>query len=154
MMVMVQGRRYLAAGIAFFEVTIFVIAIGKVVGHLDNPLNIIGYSGGFSAGTILGIVIEGRLALGSRVVRIITHRENNELLAALRDAGFGVTRIEGEGKDGKVYILFSVVRRRNLENYLDIVDKLAPKAFVTIEEARETRRGFIPVSARIPMLRK
>jgi len=149
MMVSIQGRRFLAAGISFVEVTIFVVAIGKVVGHLDNVYNVVAYSGGFACGTMLGIILEARLALGNRIVRVITHRQNDKLVDSLREAGFGVTRITGEGKDGTVYILFSVVRRKELERYMQIARELAPKAFITIEEAREIIRGHLPVFGRL-----
>lgn len=149
MMVSLQGRRALAAAIAFVEVTIFVVAIGRVVDQLDNWWNVFAYSGGFACGTIVGIGIERWLALGKRVVRIITHRPNERLVSALRSDGFGVTRIIGEGMDGDVYILFSVVRRKDLKRMLAHVAELAPRAFVTTEEAKETIHGHLPVLARM-----
>ena len=145
----IQGRQYLAAGIAFVEVTIFVVAIGKVLGELDNLFNIIAYSGGFACGTILGIHVEGKLALGSRIVRVITHRQNDLLVERLRESGFGVTKIVGDGRDGTVYILLSIVRRRNLGPYMKLINELAPKAFVTVEEVRDTLHGYLPVWGRL-----
>ncbi len=149
MMVSIQGRRYMAAAIAFVEVSIFVVAIGKVVGQLDNWVNVVAYSGGFSCGTMLGIVLEARLALGNRIVRVITHRQNDRLVDALREAGFGVTRVVGEGKDGTVYMLFSVLPRKTLERYFAIVRELAPKAFISVEEAREILHGHLPVASKL-----
>ena len=145
MMIALQGRRYVAAAIGFVEVTIFVIAIGKVVGQLDNIVNVLAYSGGFACGTMLGITVEAKLALGTRVVKIITHRANDVLVRKLRDLSFGVTRIVGEGKDGKVYILFSVVRRKDLDRFVGVVNQYAPRAFVAVEEAREIWRGYMPI---------
>ncbi len=145
MMIALQGRRYVAAAIGFVEVTIFVIAIGKVVGQLDNIVNVLAYSGGFACGTMLGITVESKLALGNRVVKVITHRPNDVLVSELRRLLFGVTRIVGEGRDGKVYILFSVVRRKDLERFVAVVNKFAPKAFVAVEEAREIWRGYMPI---------
>ena len=145
MMIAIQGRRYVAAAIGFVEVTIFVIAIGKVVGQLDNIVNVLAYSSGFACGTMLGIAVEAKLALGSRMVKTITHRPNDTLVGKLRGASFGVTRIIGEGRDGKVYILLSVVRRKDLQRYVGIVNEHAPKAFVAVEEAREIWRGYMPI---------
>lgn len=138
-----QGRSVIAAAVGFVEVTIFIVAIGKVVDSLDSPLNVLAYSGGFAAGTLLGIAIENRVALGTRFVRVITHRLNDHLVEMLRGAGFGVTRVVGEGMQGRVYILFSVVRRKDLTRYIDLVRDLAPKAFYTVEDARSSRGGFI-----------
>ena len=138
-----QGRSVIAAAIGFVEVTIFIVAIGKVVDSLDNPLNVLAYSGGFAAGTLLGIAIENRVALGTRFVRVITHRLNDHLVEMLRDAGFGVTRVLGEGMQGRVYILFSVIRRKDLKQYIGLVRDLAPKAFYMVEDARASQGGFI-----------
>ena len=143
MILSIQGRRYVAAAIGFIEVTVFIIAIGKVMSQLDNFVNVLAYSGGFAGGTILGITIESRLAMGYRVVRVITHRANDRLVSRLRDSAFGVTKLTGEGRDGMVYILLSVVRRKNLRRFTDIVDELAPRAFVTVEESREHARGYL-----------
>lgn len=138
-----QGRSVLAAVIGFVEVTIFIVAIGKVMDNLDSVLNVLAYSGGFAAGTLLGIAIENRIALGTRFVRVITHRLNDRLVDALRASGFGVTRVAGEGMQGKVYILLSVVRRKDLGRYLGLVKELAPKAFYTVEDARSSEGGFV-----------
>ena len=54
------------------------------------------------------------------------------------------TRLTGEGRNGIVYILFSVIPRKRVDAFKDVVDKVAPKAFVTVEEARDTRRGHLP----------
>ena len=138
-----QGRSVIAAAIGFVEVTIFIVAIGKVMGNLDSPLNVLAYSGGFAGGTLLGIGIGNRVALGTRFVRVITHRLNDRLVDALRGAGFGVTRVPGEGMQGKVYILLSVVRRKDLDTYVGLVRELAPKAFYTVEDARAFQGGFV-----------
>ena len=145
MMLAFQGRRYVAAAIGFVEVTVFVIAIGRVVGQLDNVVNGLAYSAGFACGTMLGIVLESKLALGNRMVRIITHRQNDALVEALREAGFGVTRLTGEGRDGKVYLLFSMVRRKSLDRYMAITRDLAPRAFVSVEDTREVSGGYLPL---------
>jgi len=60
-------------------------------------------------------------------------------------ADFGVTRITGDSKDVKAYILLSVVRRRNLDKYLGLLNEHAPRAFVTVEEARDIVHGYLPV---------
>lgn len=140
--VSIQGRKYLAAAIGFVEVSIFITAIGKAMASMDSPLSTLGYAGGFACGTMLGIFIEGKLALGYRLVRAITHAPDLELVHAMREAGFAVTRLVGEGRDGPVSVILSVVRRRDVARLVALVNQQCPEAFVTIEETRETRRGF------------
>ena len=57
-----------------------------------------GFAIGFTLGSYLGILIEKWLALGTVIVRIITHRDAAELIEQLRAANFGgVTSVEGQG---------------------------------------------------------
>ena len=61
----VQGRKLQAALIGFFEISIYVTALSKVVSNLDNPLNLFSYALGFACGTYLGITVENKIALGN-----------------------------------------------------------------------------------------
>jgi uncharacterized protein YebE (UPF0316 family) len=50
----------------------WLIAITRVMIHLDNQIAYIGYAVGFGLGTYIGMVLEGKLALGYELVRVIT----------------------------------------------------------------------------------
>jgi len=54
----VRGRVVLAAVLGFFEVTIWVVAVSKVITSFDNPFNVLGYATGFALGNAVGILIE------------------------------------------------------------------------------------------------
>lgn len=138
----VRGRKLLAGVIGFVEVTIFVVAISQVVRNVDNVWNVLGYAGGFAAGTMVGMTIEERLALGFSIVRIISANPNSPLGEAIRSAGFGATEIPGRGMNHAVDILEVVVRRADLPAVLQIVDRVDNKAFVTVEETRRVYRGW------------
>ena len=138
----VRGRKWLAGLIGFVEVTIFVVAISQVVRNAGNVWNVLGYAGGFAAGTVVGMTIEERLALGVTVVRIISSGLGTELGESVRRAGFGVTQITGRGMRETVDILEVVVRRADLPAVLQIVNQVDNKAFVTVEETRRVYRGW------------
>lgn len=138
----VRGRKLLAGVIGFVEVTIFVVAISQVIRNVDNLWNVLGYAGGFAAGTMIGMTIEERLALGFTIVRIISSNPNSPLGEAIRRAGFGATEIAGRGMNQAVSILEVAVRRADLPAVLQIVDHIDTKAFVTVEEARRVYRGW------------
>jgi len=96
-LMVVQGRKPLAALIGFFEVGIYISVLGKVVTSLDNPYNLLAYCAGFAAGNYVGITIENKIALGNLSAQIILKTaENKELVDTLRDNGFGVTVIQGQ----------------------------------------------------------
>lgn len=138
----VQGRAVVASAIGFFELTIFILAISKTILSVhESPAYVFAYAGGFAVGTLTGVRLEAMIGLGTRLVRVITVRQNHELVDALRAAGFGVTVLPGEGMNGPVFVLFSVVRRRSVARYVAIVREHAPQAFYTVEETRFSSGG-------------
>jgi uncharacterized protein YebE (UPF0316 family) len=138
----VRGRKLLAGLIGFVEVTIFVVAISQVIRNVGNLWNVLGYSGGFATGTMIGMTIEEHLAMGHTVVRIITSDSSVAIVEAIRQAGFGVTEMAGQGMRGAVKILEVVVRRADLPKVLHLVEQADGKAFITIEETRRVYRGW------------
>jgi uncharacterized protein YebE (UPF0316 family) len=138
----VKGLKIPAALIGFFEMVVFVFALGWVFQDLRNIFNVIAYSTGFAVGTLVGGLIEEQMALGFAVVRITKGLNKEDLGSALRAKGYGVTVVAGEGKSGKVEILTVVVRRKDVANVTAIVTKLDPHAFITIQEARSVAHGY------------
>jgi uncharacterized protein YebE (UPF0316 family) len=138
----VRGRKFLAGAIGFVEVTIFIIAISQVIRQVNNIWNVLGYAGGFAAGTMVGMTIEEHLAIGFTIVRIISSDPNTPLAEAIRRAGFGATEIAGRGMNHAVSILEVAVCQADLPAVLQIVDRVDNKAFITVEEARRVYRGW------------
>lgn len=134
--------------IGFFEVLIWIFAVGAAIGNLTSPLHLLGYAGGFAMGNVVGMWIEGKLAFGLAIVRVISKHGGVEVAEALRENGFGVTEFTGHGRDGSVEILDSVVKRRHLPAVLKIIDLWDPGAFVMIEEPRLIRQGWLQAQPR------
>ena len=51
----------------------------------------------------------------------------------LRDNGYAVTVINGEGRDGAVKIYWCIVKRKDLKKVMKIINKNNPKAYITTE---------------------
>ncbi|PIS24488.1 MAG: hypothetical protein COT45_04280, partial [bacterium (Candidatus Stahlbacteria) CG08_land_8_20_14_0_20_40_26] len=128
-----------------FEVLIWLLAIGQIMKNLNNVVCYIAYGGGFALGTFLGIFIEEKLSIGMILVRIITQRDATELISFLQLKGYGVTRVNAEGAYGDVMILFSIIRRTDLKEVVDVITKLDPKAFYSIEDVRFVSEGIFPL---------
>ena len=151
----VKGLKLYAAIIGFFEMVVFVFALGWVFrdmlgkdrGTLTSVMNVIAYSTGFAIGTLVGGLIEEQMALGFAVMRIITAPDKADLGAALRQKGYGVTAETGEGKSGKVQILTVVARRKDVVSVTAAVTKADPHAFITIQEARSVAHGYFRTGA-------
>lgn len=132
---LVRGKRGIAGVLGFFESLVWVLAARQVFADLDDPIKVIGFAGGFALGTVLGGTIERWLALGNKLVRIVAPVESPAGYETLREAGYQVTVLNGEGRDGDVRIAFSVVPRRKTSEVLSIVREANPDAFVTLEDA-------------------
>lgn len=138
----VRGRRAPAWVTGFLQSALWVIAVTSVLSHLENILNVIGYAGGFATGTVVGLAIEERLAIGYGHLRIISSHRGSAVAESLRQAGYGVTELSGRGKDGTVSILTTSVRRRDIERVRRKVLQADPESFLTVEEVRPLHRGF------------
>lgn len=138
----IRGHKLLAWILGFFQATVFVIAITSVLRNLTNPLNVIGYAAGFATGVVIGITIEGRLAVGHRHMRIISSRRGTAIAEKLREEGYAVTEVPARGKDGMVTMLNCSVLRKNIERVREMVNEVDPGAFITSEDIRPVRRGF------------
>ncbi len=139
----VRNNKLLVPIIGFFEVLIWVLAVGAVVQHLTSPLHLLGYAGGFATGNLVGLMIEERLAIGLATVQTIVQAGGDELASGLRDLGFAVTEMDARGRHGNVFHLYSAIPRRRVAAYLGAVDEQAPEAFVIVEEPRAVRRGWM-----------
>ncbi len=141
-LMVVQGRKYYAGILGFVEVTIWVLAIRHIMLHIDNLWNILGYSTGFGLGNIIGITLEQKFGLGYLQIYIISLHNADEIADELRRNKFGVTLLPAEGSSGGQSILVSIIARRRQQEFLDIVEKIDPKAFITIQPATPYR-GYI-----------
>lgn len=137
----VRGRRLLAGVIGFFEVTIFLVAISQVVTNIQNWWNVLGYAGGFAVGTILGMTIENKLALGLAEVDIVSMGKGSKIAEALREQGYGATEFLGAGKSNLVDMVRTVVRRREVPGVMVTATAVDDEAFITVAETQRAQRG-------------
>lgn len=142
MLLLVRGKRFYAAGIGLFEVTIYVEALKYVVDRLNNPVSLVFYALGFATGNIVGSLIEEKVALGYLAMQIITMNDPLKLAEALRNSGFGVTITDGRGREGVHPILNLSFPRRQLNEIEQIVHGWDPEAFVVTHEIRNAYGGF------------
>jgi len=141
-LLLMRGKALLASVIGFFEVTIFILALNQVVGNLDDPLRLLAYSLGFATGNFAGSRLEERLALGFATVQVISMGKSAELLAEVRERGFGVTALEGCGREGTYQILHVLLKRRDLPCLLSLVRRIDDQAFVTVMDTRKIFGGY------------
>ena len=128
--------------LGFFEMIIYVLSIGVVLADVNNVVKVVAYSAGFATGGVVGMWIEGKLALGFAHIIIITQRPGSELAEALRQQDFAVTEIPAAGKDGQVWLCDLTVTRKKVKEVEAIARESDPDAFITIEDITPLRRGY------------
>ena len=136
-----KGKPVFGALLGFIESAIWVVAISQVIQDLNDPFLIFGYALGFAAGTIMGSYIENTIAIGDIVVRIFAPKDSDstQVAEALRNNGFGVTIINGEGMQGEVSIAWCVTPRKRVKEVLKIVSDITPDAYVTTDPTNPTK---------------
>ena len=139
-----RGRKFLAPLLGFFEVSIWLFAIGQVMRNLSDLTCSAAFAGGFTLGNFLGVLIEGKLAMGNAVVRIITHKEAGDLIEGLRAAGYGVTAVDARGATGPVQIILTVIPRRDLGRVMELAKGFDPKVFYSVDDLKEAAQGVAP----------
>jgi len=138
-----KGMKFLAPILGFFEVIIWLLAIGQIMQHLDNAMCYIAYGLGFAMGNYLGIVLEEKMSIGTVLIRVIPQKETTQLSSVLRDSGFGVTEVNVEGMKGSVKMILSIINRKDIRDFIEKVNTYNPKAFYTIEDVNSVKDGFI-----------
>jgi len=142
-LMVVQGRKYIAGFLGFVEVTIWVFAIRHIMMHIDNLWNILGYSTGFGLGNIIGITLEQKFGLGFIQVYIISRHDTDKIADELRKNKFGVTILPAEGGSGGQAIIVTVISRKRQKELFELVERIDPNAFITIQSATPYR-GYVP----------
>ena len=141
-----RGMKMVAPVLGFFEVFIWIIAVGQIFQNLTNPLNYFAYAAGFATGNYVGMLVEESLAMGLALIRVITQRDATNLIDYLRGAGYGVTVLDAQGKQGPGKVIFSVIKRKNIKDVEKAIHEFNPKAFYSIEDVRRAAEGTFPTA--------
>jgi uncharacterized protein YebE (UPF0316 family) len=131
----VQGKKYLAGIIGFFEILIWVFAIRYVFQHLDVIPNLFGYAIGFGLGNIFGITIEQKIGLGFVQLNIISLHRTDPIADAIRKLNFALTILPGEGGAGGVSVIVLIIERKEQKNVIKLIKSLDTHAFITVQSS-------------------
>lgn len=111
----VRGRTFAASLAAFGESAAWIAAAGIVLADL-TLLRGFAFAAGVGIGTALGIVVVRSMRLGLVTVRVFAPLERgHEVAESIRAAGQGATMFPGEGRDGPVAMILSVMRRKEAD---------------------------------------
>ena len=141
-----KGKKNIAPILGFFELFIWIAVISQILNSSENN-NIIcylAYAGGYAAGNFIGMNIEERIAIGTQLIQIFSSKDVTALQKSLNDAGFGTTVVDGDGSEGKVKMLYTVINRKTSEKARKILVEFDPHIFYVIEDVRLVKSGIFP----------
>jgi uncharacterized protein YebE (UPF0316 family) len=145
-----RGEKMLAAIIGFFEVLIWIIVVSNVLSTLSqDPIKVVVYCLAFACGNYLGIMIEGKLALGTACIQVMVTEEMEAkegqagLKKLLHDKGFGVTTVPAHGVDREVDLMMIYLTRKRVGEALELIRANTPSALVTVGDVRQMRGGYV-----------
>ena len=140
----IKRKKLFAAAIGFFEVTIFVAVIARVIQDLSsNIYGILAYGAGFAVGTFIGVTISDRLSKDLISTNVISKNKSLEIEDFLRKEGFGATSYNGYGREGDVKIINIVCRQKHYSRLNKILSTIDPDSFITSHTLENQKGGYL-----------
>ena len=141
-----QGKRKLAPIMGFFEIFIWLLAVGQIFSNLTNMLYYFAYAGGFAMGNYIGLVVENKLSLGLLSLHLIVRDDSDELIKTLKEKGYGLTILTTEGIKSNVKLVVMIIKRKNQLGVLEIIRRISPNTFISIENVQSVKGGKFPLT--------
>lgn len=141
-----KGEKLIGAILGFFEVLIWLIIVSSVLNNItEDPIKVIVYCFSFALGNYMGVTLESKLAVGLSTLNVVVNNLEGENLAnILREHGFGVTIVEGKGKnDSRKDLLFIQLKRKRITEAVKIIQTSNTSAFITVNDIKSMKGGFV-----------
>src|SRR5699024_361288 len=121
MILTLKGRRYLAAFVSLFEITVYVLGLSLVLYNLNEFQYFVAYALRFVIGVIVGTKFAEMLVLGDITVNVTSISPDIAFTKKLRDKGYGVTSWFAYGMEGdRLAMQILTPRKYELKLYEDI----------------------------------
>lgn len=141
-----KGERLKGAILGFVEIMIWLIVVSSVLNNItEDPIKVLIYAVAFSMGNFIGVTIESKIAVGLSSIQVVVNETDGEILAdVLRDESYGVTILEGRGKDdSKKNLLFIQLKRKKIPEAVKLIKLTAPQAYITVNDIKSMMGGYI-----------
>lgn len=139
-----KGEKKLGAIIGFFEVMLWIYIASNVISNItEDPFKAVSYALGFALGNYFGSIVEEKIGLGLSEVQIIVKEEHGQEVADfIRDMGFAVTVIQGEGKNFKRNLLLMFIPRKKVKSVVEAVTDKQENAVITVSDTKPIYGGY------------
>lgn len=141
-----KGEKVKGTILAFVEISIWLVVVSSVLTNIaEDPMKAFVYAAAFSLGNYIGVTIESKIAVGLASIQAVVNEESGQFLAdVLREQGFGVTIIDGKGKnDSKKNLLFIQLKRKRINEAITLIKGNAPNAYISVNDIKSMTGGFV-----------
>ena len=141
-----KGEKVKGAALGFIEILIWLVVVSSVLNNItEDPIKVFIYAIAFSLGNFFGVIIESKIAVGLSSIQVVVGQEGGAILAdILREQGYGVTIIEGKGKNESIKnLLFIQLKRKKIPEATRLIKEHNPEAFITVNEIKTMFGGYI-----------
>lgn len=143
LIVVANGKKMLGAILQGLIALVWVCVTGIVVVDITNdPLKIVVFALGSAFGSYIGSLMEEKMALGSNMLMAIVDKDlEPDVTNSIREAGYAVTVIDGEGKEKQRAILMIMVARKKRTKIVNLIKKIDKEAMIISESAATISGG-------------
>ncbi len=140
-----NGKKKIGALLQFLIAIIWITVTGVViVGINEDPLKIVFFALGSGFGSLLGSILEEKMAIGSNALNAIVDEAKEKIISAkLRERGFAVTSIDAHGKDKNRKLLIIITSRRKRKKVVDVIEDIDNKAMIFSENTTGIIGGYM-----------
>ena len=141
-MIMMRGKKLISSLLAFLEVFVWFYAARTALTTEVHRLYLpISYSLGYATGSFIGMFLSEKFIKGVLGVQIITKKNTNSLIKAIKNKNIGVSEIKLSSKNKTM--LYIQIKSNKLEILKEIVSKYDKEAFITITETKYVTNGWV-----------
>ena len=141
----VKGKTLMATILGFFEVLIWFLIVREALSAATGGIVLaIAYASGFATGTFVGGKAAARLIISDITVQVITSKRDDEMLVAIREAGYAISVINVNSSEygAEKYMLIAKMLSNQQRNFKKLIHELDPTAFVMVNEIKNVIGGF------------
>lgn len=140
-----KNKKLFAVLSGFIECVVWALIVSAVITSLtSNILWLLAYCAGYSLGIFTGLLIEEKIALGIRQIEFITDNFNLMIIEQyLKENNYGFYVTDGYGKSGGIYVIRTIVQRKNESKVLKEIGKIANyHFFISTSDVSKTIGGY------------